>query len=53
VISTIPTCIGHDGSQYPPISIGEHLSAKLASSRAGKPNTIAGPEAERARFAKG
>ena len=53
MISTIPTCVGRDGSRYPPISIGEHLSAKLASSRAGKPNTIAGPEAERARIAKG
>jgi isopenicillin N synthase-like dioxygenase len=53
LISTIPTCIGRDGSRYPPIRIGEHLSAKLASSRAGKPNTIAGPEAERARVAKG
>jgi isopenicillin N synthase-like dioxygenase len=53
VISTIPTCVGRDGRQYPPISIGDHLSVKLASSRAGKPNTTAGPEAERARFAKG
>ncbi|MDB6100888.1 MAG: 2OG-Fe(II) oxygenase [Gammaproteobacteria bacterium] len=53
VISTIPTCVGRDGRQYPPISIGEHLSVKLASSRAGKPNTTKGPEAERARIAKG
>jgi isopenicillin N synthase-like dioxygenase len=53
VISTIPTCIGAEGRQYPPISIGEHLSVKLASSRAGKPNEIAGPESERARVAKG
>jgi isopenicillin N synthase-like dioxygenase len=53
VISTIPTCVGPDGRQYPPIRIGEHLSVKLASSRAGKQNTIAGPEAERARSAKG
>jgi len=53
LISTIPTCVGPDGRHYPPISVGEHLSAKLASSRAGKPNTIAGPEAERARAAKG
>lgn len=53
VISTIPTCVGQDGRQYPPISIGQHLAAKLASSRAGKPNIIAGPEAERARSAKG
>lgn len=52
MISTIPTCVGADGRQYPPISIGEHLSTKLASSRGGKPNTIAGPEADRARLAK-
>ena len=42
-----------DGREYPPISIGDHLSAKLAGSRAGTPNTIAGPEAERARSATG
>jgi isopenicillin N synthase-like dioxygenase len=53
LISTIPTCVGPDGSHYPPITIGEHLSVKLASSRAGKPNTTAGPETERARLAKG
>lgn len=52
VIATIPTCIGPEGLRYPPISIGEHLSVKLASSRAGQPNALAGPEAERARLAK-
>ena len=53
VISTIPTCVGPNGGQYPPITIGEHLSVKLASSRAGRPNLTAGPEAERARSARG
>lgn len=53
VISTIPTCVSPDGRHYPPISIGEHLSIKLAASRGGQPNTAAGAEAERARFAKG
>ena len=52
VISTIPTCIGSTRRQYPPIRIGEHLALKLASSRAGKANSITGPEAERARAAK-
>jgi isopenicillin N synthase-like dioxygenase len=53
VISTIPTCVGSNGRQYPPISIGEHLSVKLASSRAGRPNLTAGPEGQRVRSAKG
>ncbi len=53
VISTIPTCVGANGQQYSPITIGEHLSIKLASSRAGKLNAMAGPEAARARSAKG
>jgi isopenicillin N synthase-like dioxygenase len=53
VITTIATCVGPDGRQYPPIGIGEHLAVKLASSRAGKPNTAVGPEAVRARMAKG
>jgi len=52
VISTLPTCIEPDGGQYPPITIGEHLAVKLASSRAGKLNEITGPESARARSAK-
>jgi hypothetical protein len=53
VITTLPSCVGADGSRYPPITIGEHLTTKLASSRAGKVNTEAGPEASRARSATG
>lgn len=53
VISTIASCVGADGKQYAPIRIGDHLVAKLASSRAGKRNTVAGPEADRARAARG
>lgn len=52
VIHTLPSCVGA-GSRYPPITIGEHLSTKLASSRAGKLNTETGPEATRARNAMG
>ncbi len=51
VISTIPSCIGEEGELYPPITIGDNLKAKLAGSRAGRPNTAAGREAERLRHA--
>ena len=44
VIETLPTCLDADGtSAYAPITVGEHIRAKLAGSRAG----IANPEAER------
>jgi isopenicillin N synthase-like dioxygenase len=46
VISTLPTCIG-DGELYPPITVGEHLAAKLAGSRAGQRNDAAEREAAR------
>jgi isopenicillin N synthase-like dioxygenase len=46
VISTLPTCVG-DGSPYPPITIGQHIQAKLAGSRAGVANTDAEREAAR------
>jgi isopenicillin N synthase-like dioxygenase len=51
VISTIPSCIGDEGELYPPTTIGEHIAAKLAGSRAGRPNTAAEREAERVRHA--
>ncbi len=47
LIKTLPSCVGADGSAYPPITIGAHLAAKLAGSRAGIANTAAGEEAER------
>jgi len=46
VIETLPTCIG-DGSRYRPITVGEHLSAKLAGSRGGIANRAARREAAR------
>lgn len=46
VISTLPTCVG-DGSPYPPTTIGQHIQAKLAGSRAGVANTSADREAAR------
>ncbi|GAB2876158.1 2-oxoglutarate and iron-dependent oxygenase domain-containing protein [Myroides odoratimimus subsp. xuanwuensis] len=46
LIETLPTCVG-DGSPYPPITVGEHLRAKLAGSRAGVANVAAEREAAR------
>ncbi len=48
LISTIPSCVG-DGELYPPITIGEHLAAKLAGSRAGVSNASAERESARVR----
>ncbi|PWW24143.1 isopenicillin N synthase-like dioxygenase [Geodermatophilus normandii] len=42
LVETLPTC-GGDGSPYPPITVGEHIRAKLAGSRAG----VANPDADR------
>ena len=47
VISAIPSCVGEEGALYPPISVGEHLAAKLAGSRAGVSNTAAERESAR------
>ncbi|NIH68996.1 isopenicillin N synthase family dioxygenase [Modestobacter marinus] len=52
VIETLPTCVG-DGSPYPPITVGEHIRAKLAGSRAGVANTEAEREAARVLAAQG
>jgi isopenicillin N synthase-like dioxygenase len=51
LISTIPSCIGEEGELYPPITIGDNLKAKLAGSRAGKPNDAAERESARVRAA--
>lgn len=50
IISTLPSCVGA-GSKYPPVTVAEHLAAKLAGSRAGVANTDAEREAERVRAA--
>ncbi|NKF24759.1 isopenicillin N synthase family dioxygenase [Solimonas marina] len=52
LISTLRSCVGIDGGQYPPITVADHLAAKLAGSRAGVANTAAGEEAERVRAAE-
>ena len=46
VVETLPTCVGA-GSPYPPITVGEHIRAKLAGSRAGVANSEAEREAAR------
>jgi isopenicillin N synthase-like dioxygenase len=47
-IATLPTCLA-DGEppRYAPITVAEHIRAKLAGSRAGRPNTNAEREAAR------
>ncbi|WP_244931882.1 2-oxoglutarate and iron-dependent oxygenase domain-containing protein [Nocardioides sp. W7] len=52
VIETMATCVGA-GSSYPPITVGEHIAAKLAGSRAGVANTGAGSEQQRVLAAGG
>ncbi|WP_222195002.1 isopenicillin N synthase family dioxygenase [Modestobacter italicus] len=48
VIETLPTCRDADGgSAFPPVTVGDHIRAKLAGSRAGVANPAAGREAER------
>lgn len=48
VIETLRTCLDADGtSAYPPVTVGEHIRAKLAGSRAGVANTEAEREAAR------
>lgn len=49
VIATMPNLIDDEHpNRYPePITVGEHIRAKLAGSRAGKANTAAGAEKDR------
>jgi isopenicillin N synthase-like dioxygenase len=48
VIDTIPSCLGPGGeSPYLPVTVGEHIQAKLAGSRAGIRNEAATREAAR------
>ena len=52
VIETIPTCLAPgEEPTYPPITVGEHLTAKLAGSRAGVRNVSAERDAARVRAA--
>ncbi len=48
VIDTIASCLDADGqSPYLPVTVGEHIQAKLAGSRAGVRNDAAPREAAR------
>ena len=52
LIETIPTCVAPgETPTYPPITVGAHLAAKLAGSRAGVRNVAAEREAARVRAA--
>jgi isopenicillin N synthase-like dioxygenase len=54
LIETIPTCLAAgEAPTYPPITVGAHLAAKLAGSRAGVLNPAAEREAARVRGAAG
>jgi isopenicillin N synthase-like dioxygenase len=47
-ISAMPSCVADGESAiYPPITVGEHIAAKLAGSRAGQLNTAAERDAAR------
>ena len=48
VVAALPGCV-QPGEEplYPPVTIGEHIAAKLAGSRAGRANTAAQREAAR------
>ena len=52
VIETLPTC-RRPGSPYLPVTVGEHIAAKLAGSRAGIANDRAGSERDRVVAARG
>jgi isopenicillin N synthase-like dioxygenase len=47
VITTIPSCVDDSASGYEPITVDEHITAKLQGSRGGVINTAAGREASR------
>jgi isopenicillin N synthase-like dioxygenase len=52
VIETIASCVSATTPRvYTPITVGEHISAKLAGSREGRVNTSAERDAERVRSA--
>jgi len=52
VIECLPSCVSDDNpARYEPVTVGEHLAAKLAGSRGGQLNSCATREAARLRFA--
>jgi isopenicillin N synthase-like dioxygenase len=54
IVSTLPSRLGDDeGLAYEPITVGDHIAAKLAGSRQGKSNAAAAREATRLLTATG
>jgi isopenicillin N synthase-like dioxygenase len=52
VIRCLPSCVTEDNpARYEPVTVGEHLAAKLAGSRGGQLNPGAAREAARLGFA--
>jgi isopenicillin N synthase-like dioxygenase len=52
VIECLPSCVTDDNpARYEPVTVGEHLAAKLAGSRGGQLNPYAAREAARLRSA--
>jgi isopenicillin N synthase-like dioxygenase len=52
VIQCLPSCVTEDNpARYEPVTVGEHLAAKLAGSRGGQLNPRAAREAARLGFA--
>jgi isopenicillin N synthase-like dioxygenase len=52
VIDCLPSCVSAETpARYEPVTVGEHLAAKLAGSRGGQLNTRAGREAARLQWA--
>jgi isopenicillin N synthase-like dioxygenase len=50
VIECLPSCVSQDNpARYAPVTVGEHLAAKLAGSRGGRLNACATREAARLR----
>ncbi len=48
VIACLPSCVRADNpARYEPVTVGEHLAAKLAGSRGGQLNPYATREAAR------
>lgn len=47
VVATLPEFMGTDGDAYEPVTVRDHIAAKLAGSRHGKANTAAVREAAR------
>ena len=47
MIATLPSFQDDSGLEYEPITVRDHIKAKLAGSRQGKSNAAAGREAAR------